>query len=548
VSLVIGVDFDNTIACYDQVFCKVAQTLGLLECDFSLSKSQVKQSLLESAAGDLSWQKLQGQVYGKYMHLATMYPGFMEFLFLAKLQGHKVVIVSHKSEFGHFDEKKIPLRQAATEWMQDSNIEGLDTLELNREDIFFASTRELKIVKIRELKCDYFIDDLVEVLDEPLFPNNTKKILFDPHQKQMSTDDRLSITSWRQITKQLLEGWNEFNIVTVANKAFPKLNIETSSIIKGRGNSRIYRLNGKKGDYALKIYPDRQLDSRNRLETEYSACCYLASAGFPVMQVQDKSQQLDWAVYQWVSGQEIQPVDNRFINEAVSFIKALNENSQNFPNRAEFNKASEACLSGQDIVEQINSRLERLKRSNSKELRLYLNKEFISVFESIIEKIKTHSKNLFNTQLSEELQILSPSDFGSHNAIRSDSDETIFIDFEYFGWDDPVKLVSDFYWHPGVSLSALDRVKWIDATSEIFKADSTYEMRLSAYLPLYALRWCLIILNEFLPERLINRLNASNQDDSNVKKILDSQLNKSKTLLNQVIEDIPYYGSALQRS
>ena len=47
---------------------------------------------------------------------------------------------------------------------------------------------------------------------------------------------------------------------------------------------------------------------------------------------------------------------------------------------------------------------------------------------------------------------LSPSDFGLHNAMRDEDGRLRFIDFEYFGWDDPVKLVSDTALHPGSEL------------------------------------------------------------------------------------------------
>jgi thiamine kinase-like enzyme len=143
---------------------------------------------------------------------------------------------------------------------------------------------------------------------------------------------------------------------------------------------------------------------------------------------------------------------------------------------------------------------------------------------------------------------MSPSDFGSHNAIKEDSGRIMFIDFEYFGWDDPVKLISDFYWHPGMNLSRELKAKWINLVKDIFKSDVSYELRLSAYLPLYALKWCLILLNEFLPEKLINRLNANHQNKKNVNQMLTNQLSKSRTLLNQVAEDIPHYGSTLQTS
>jgi hypothetical protein len=59
----------------------------------------------------------------------------------------------------------------------------------------------------------------------------------------------------------------------------------------------------------------------------------------------------------------------------------------------------------------------------------------------------------FDAELAEEMRTLSPSDFGFHNAIRKTDGTLCFIDFEYFGWDDPVKLTADFLHHPGMALS-----------------------------------------------------------------------------------------------
>ena len=55
------------------------------------------------------------------------------------------------------------------------------------------------------------------------------------------------------------------------------------------------------------------------------------------------------------------------------------------------------------------------------------------------------------------MQVLSPSDFGFHNAILKESGDLVFLDFEYFGRDDPVKLMADFIWHPGMKLSNLQK-------------------------------------------------------------------------------------------
>ena len=51
------------------------------------------------------------------MHEAELFPGIANFLHRCKRLNVKVFIVSHKTEFGHYDQGNISLRQAALEWM-----------------------------------------------------------------------------------------------------------------------------------------------------------------------------------------------------------------------------------------------------------------------------------------------------------------------------------------------------------------------------------------------------------------------------------------------
>lgn len=104
----IGIDFDNTIACYEQAFLEVAASLDIVIDSGVLGKSDVKRCIVDQPNGEFKWQRLQGKVYGKYMALARCYAGVQEFIYLARERGHQVFIVSHKSEFGHFDENWYP--------------------------------------------------------------------------------------------------------------------------------------------------------------------------------------------------------------------------------------------------------------------------------------------------------------------------------------------------------------------------------------------------------------------------------------------------------
>ncbi len=75
----IGIDFDNTIACYDGVFHQAALERGLIPPDLARDKNSVRDHLNGSGRKD-DFTELQGYVYGTRMELVSLYPGFAEFI------------------------------------------------------------------------------------------------------------------------------------------------------------------------------------------------------------------------------------------------------------------------------------------------------------------------------------------------------------------------------------------------------------------------------------------------------------------------------------
>jgi hypothetical protein len=174
----IGLDFDNTIIRYDEVFRQAAIERGLLSADFSGTKQQIREAIRRLPEGELKWQALQGHVYGKGIQGATPFSGLPDFLRRARAGGDTVLVVSHKTEYGHFDPDRINLRQAAMKWMEGQGFFADQGLLIIPDHIHFASTRSEKLSRIGELKCDIFIDDLEEVLSDPNFPRFVRPILF----------------------------------------------------------------------------------------------------------------------------------------------------------------------------------------------------------------------------------------------------------------------------------------------------------------------------------------------------------------------------------
>jgi hypothetical protein len=195
VTVRIGIDFDNTLAGYDGVFTRLAEEWGLLTPGHTHSKQQIR--ALARQKDELLWQRIQGEVYGLRMYQAEQFAGEDRFLSrCAAATDIEIFIVSHKTQFGHFDETFTDLREAARSWMRNQGFFG--QYAIAEQNLFFEATQEEKILRIASLECDIFIDDLAEVFEHPSFPENTRKILFSTERNSASSDVTIC-SDWSEI-------------------------------------------------------------------------------------------------------------------------------------------------------------------------------------------------------------------------------------------------------------------------------------------------------------------------------------------------------------
>ena len=66
---------------------------------------------------------------------------------------------------------------------------------MTESDIYFETTKELKLKRIRDLGCDYFVDDLKEIVTEIKKP--TKAILYTRRKEK----DFKTMNSWKELTE-----------------------------------------------------------------------------------------------------------------------------------------------------------------------------------------------------------------------------------------------------------------------------------------------------------------------------------------------------------
>lgn len=174
----IGVDFDNTIVCYDDIFHRVALEKGLIPTDIEKSKESVR-DYLRGVDREDDWTELQGYVYGARMQDVDPYPGVIEFFKTAVESGTIIYIISHKTRHPYRG-PKYDLCKAAYEWLELQGFFDKAGIGLDRERVFFNETKEMKLGKIAETGCSHFIDDLPEFLLEENFPEGTERLNFYP--------------------------------------------------------------------------------------------------------------------------------------------------------------------------------------------------------------------------------------------------------------------------------------------------------------------------------------------------------------------------------
>lgn len=194
----IGIDFDNTIVSYDNLFHKVALEQNLITHDVPRNKVAVRDHL-RRAGKEQVWVEMQGYVYGARMPEAEIFQGFIDFVARARAIGHRTTIVSHKTRTP-FAGPQYDLHDAARAWIYSHLTVAGESL-FEETQFFFELTKDAKFSRIQTLACDVFVDDLPEILLAESMPRQVRKILFDPEANHVTVEgeDLQSASTWDQV-------------------------------------------------------------------------------------------------------------------------------------------------------------------------------------------------------------------------------------------------------------------------------------------------------------------------------------------------------------
>jgi len=294
--------------------------------------------------------------------------------------------------------------------------------------------------------------------------------------------------------------------------------VDAVAPVRGGRNAQVFRVAAGRDVLALKQYPPPGDDGRDRLATEVEALRLMQSCGIGnVARVVAADPARRGALLTWIEGTPVTAPSDADVDAAAVFLAALHAMRMTAAGRAFRRPAAEACLSGGEVERQISARLAALLALGEGEpaLASFLRDACAPALATLLTRARAAFAAAgldFATPLPQEKQSLVPADFGFHNALRGADGTLWFLDFEYFGWDDPVKLTADMLHHPGTPLAAAQAARLRAAALNIYGDDRAFAPRLAALYPLFGLRWVMILLNEFLPERWRRRVEAGEAD------------------------------------
>jgi len=285
--------------------------------------------------------------------------------------------------------------------------------------------------------------------------------------------------------------------------------------LAGGGNSQLWRVDSSLGALVLKRANPDSIGDLNRAEREFQFASFLVHKGItngPRPLALDGPRRI--GIYAFVEGESIGVVTEQHVAQAADFLRAL-QGLRSQPDAEALQPAAEACFSLEQHLTKVEARLARLEQvgTGTADSERFVWDKLRPAWSRTAKAVKAEFKALGfepQEQVSVESRVLSPSDFGFHNAIQRPDGSLVFLDFEYAGWDDAAKTLSDFMLQPARPVPAQGRKAIADA---LFPAsDSRGRARAAALDPVFRIKWTAILLNELLPEKWSNRVFAGPAD------------------------------------
>jgi hypothetical protein len=318
--------------------------------------------------------------------------------------------------------------------------------------------------------------------------------------------------------------------------------------LRGGTNNRVYRVDAGDGRALLKVYFSDGRDTRDRLGVEQAFLRFAAARGIAsVPRVLGADAAAGLGLYEFIDGRPYSPgeVGAADVEGALDLALALN-GDRAAAEAAGLPAASDSCFSGADYLRSVDRRLERLSEMQPADaveheaarfVRDELAPAWADAKRSFAERAR-EARWSIDEALPLAARCMSPSDFGFHNALATAAGPR-FIDFEYAGWDDPAKLVCDFFGQFEVPVPMSHFERFAATFAERFDDRVAVRARMAVVFPACRFKWCCIILNDFHPAVRERRSfsHAGAAYDERPRR----QLQKARAALQALVAAAPSY-------
>lgn len=311
-------------------------------------------------------------------------------------------------------------------------------------------------------------------------------------------------------------------------------NLNSLESLKGGINNKVFGCNVGEKRFVLKGFAAHQVGKHDRYKAEIDFLNYarIVAPEF-TPHLLDSDEESRSLVLESLEGERfkegVHPAEED-IDRAVIFMRRLNADidlAKQYVNGG----ASEGFIK---LTEHLLNIEQHLNKMGLDHLSINLRVKAEGLIRSVRQKLSYLQEStaflIANGKCEDVLEpstlVVSPSDFGFHNAIRTRAGVK-FFDFEFAGWDDPTKAVVDFDLQPKVPLKLRAGV-----LSKAFPGWSEcLENRYKVLLPILELKWACIILAVLNPDRMAQM--AALNDEHASERFIEVRLNLAKLYINK---------------
>lgn len=330
-------------------------------------------------------------------------------------------------------------------------------------------------------------------------------------------------------------------VETWGNAFFGSEDSWSASRQSGGINNHVFLCDDGKEKVVAKHYPNRSEHQPDRFnaESEFLTYANLCAAEYvPDLVSIDSDKRI--LVMQYMDGSvysDAQDLRLRDIQCAAEFISKLLENTKLAKSHLS-QSATDGFLTLSGHLKNVEKRLSEMSTSHlpascqieAKETLAQINGLFGQVRAHLLEAIES---GIVLDRVDDLMLCPSPSDFGFHNAIVN-AEGVKFIDFEFSGWDDPAKLVCDFFLQPRIRVPTEYIGLMEEAVASVIPGD-VLRTRIKYLMPALHLKWASIILAVLRPNRLKSLIDVNPEEPE--QELIERRLKAARHYMKDEIRD-----------